>query len=102
MRHYVEDACKEEDFSEGLGTDETSKCKGHDYGSLIVDLDESKTIFVVEGKGSDTVTAFTQDLLEHGGKPENITDVSIDMSQHSLREWRIISRTHKSHLMSFM
>jgi transposase len=82
MRHYVEAARKEEDYSEvkRLGTDETSKCKGHDYVSLFVDLDEKKTIFVAEGKGSETVVAFTQDLGEHGGKPENITDVSIDMS----------------------
>ncbi|HKZ41430.1 MAG TPA: ISL3 family transposase [Candidatus Hodarchaeales archaeon] len=82
MRHYVEAAREKEDYSEvkRLGTDETSKCKGHDYVSLFVDLDEKKTIFVAEGKGSETVVAFTQDLKEHGGNPENITDVSIDMS----------------------
>jgi len=82
MRHYVEAARKEEDYSEvtRIGTDETSKCKGHDYVSLFVDLDEKKTIFVAEGKGSETVVAFTADLQAHGGKPENITDVSIDMS----------------------
>jgi transposase len=82
MRYYVEAARKEEDYSavKRFGTDETAKCKGHDYVALFVELDEKKTIFVAEGKGSEAVAAFTQDLREHGGKPENVTDVSIDMS----------------------
>ncbi len=63
-----------------VGIDETSKTKGHDYVTLFVDLEESKTIFVAEGKGSETLEEFKKDLTEHGGKSENITDASIDMS----------------------
>jgi transposase len=82
MRYYVEAARSKEDYSAvtQIGTDETSKCKGHDYVSLFVDLAQKRTIFVAEGKGSETITAFVKDLREHGGDPKNITDVSIDMS----------------------
>jgi transposase len=82
MHYYTEVARQQEDYSgvKKIGVDETSKAKGHDYVSLFVDLAERRTIFVAEGKGSETMTAFTQDFKEHHGNPEDITDVSIDMS----------------------
>ena len=82
MNYYTEAARQFEDYSgvKRVGIDETSKTKGHDYVTLFVDLEESKTIFVAEGKGSETLEEFKKDLTEHGGKSENITDASIDMS----------------------
>ena len=82
MHYYTEAARQWEDYSgvKKIGVDETSKAKGHDYVSLFVDLAEKRTIFVAEGKGSETMTAFTQDFKEHHGNPDDITDVSIDMS----------------------
>jgi len=82
MNHYTEAARQVEDYCgvSKIGIDETSKAKGHDYVSLFVDLEDKRTIFVVEGKGSETVAEFKKDFTEHGGKPENITDASIDMS----------------------
>lgn len=82
MNNYTEAARKLEDYSavSRIGIDETSKAKGHDYVSLFVDLKDKRTIFVAEGKGSQTIVDFKEDLLEHAGKPENITDASIDMS----------------------
>ena len=82
MHYYTEAARQQEDYSgvEKIGVDETSKAKGHDYVSLFVDLAERRTIFVAEGKGSETMTAFTQDFKKHHGNPDDITDVSIDMS----------------------
>jgi transposase len=82
MQYYTEAARKQEDYSEvkKIGVDETSKAKGHDYVSLFVDLAERRTIFVAEGKDSETMTAFTLDFKEHHGNPHDITDVSIDMS----------------------
>ena len=82
MNYYTEAARQFEDYSgvKRVGIDETSKTKGHDYVTLFVDLEESKTIFVAEGKGSETIEEFKKDLTEHGGKSENITDASIDMS----------------------
>lgn len=82
MHYYTEAARQLQDYSmvSKIGVDETSKTRGHDYVTLFVDLSQRRTIFVVEGKGSETMTAFTQDFKEHHGKPEDITDVSIDMS----------------------
>jgi transposase len=82
MHYYTEAARQKEDYSgvKQLGVDETSKAKGHDYVSLFVDLKKRRTIFVAEGKGSETVAAFTEDFKAHHGNPHDITDVSIDMS----------------------
>jgi transposase len=63
-----------------IGMDETSIAKGHDYVTLFVDLKEKKTLFVAEGKSHETVKEFTEDLVQHQGKIDNITDVSCDMS----------------------
>jgi transposase len=83
IMHAYTDKCRElEDFStvERVGVDETAARRGHDYVSLFVDLDQKKTIFATEGKGSETVEAFARDLQEHGGQPEQIKEVSCDMS----------------------
>ena len=82
MQYYTEAARQQEDYSgvKQIGIDETSKAKGHDYVSLFVDLAKKRTIFVAEGKGSETMTAFVKDFKERHGDPQSITDVSIDMS----------------------
>lgn len=82
MQYYTEAAHQQDNYSEvtKIGVDETSKAKGHDYVSLFVDLEEKRTIFVAEGKGSETMAAFTRDFKAHQGDPLDITDVSIDMS----------------------
>jgi transposase len=82
MHYYTEGARQKEDYSgvRQLGVDETSRAKGHDYVSLFVDLKKRRTIFVAEGKGSQTITAFAEDFKTHHGNPHGITDVSIDMS----------------------
>ena len=79
---YVDLALTEADFSEvaRLAVDETSRAKGHDYITLFADADGRRVLFVAEGRGADTVEAFADDLLGHGGKPEAIESVSIDMS----------------------
>jgi transposase len=82
LEFYVDEKRKTEDFSEvtQFGFDETSKKKRHDYVTLFVDYKTRKTIFVTEGKGSETVAEFVDDLVQHQGKVENITDISSDMS----------------------
>ncbi len=79
---YVDLALSEADFSEvaRLAVDETSRAKGHDYITLFADADERKVLFVTEGRSADTVEAFAEDLTAHGGHPEAIESVSIDMS----------------------
>lgn len=82
MHTYTEKARETEDYStvQRIGVDETAARRGHDYVSLFVDLDQKRTIFVTEGKGSETVEAFAQDLQQHQGKPEQIKEVACDMS----------------------
>jgi transposase len=79
---YVDAARYSEDCSDvtAIGMDETSIAKGHDYISLFVDMNQRKTLHIAEGKGSDTVKEFAKFVTEHGGTPEQITDVSCDMS----------------------
>jgi transposase len=79
---YVANAREHEAFAaiNTIGMDETSIAKGHDYITLFVDLEQKRTIFVTDGKGSKTVEDFTKDLKAHGGDANHITDVSCDMS----------------------
>ena len=79
---YVDLALERADFSEvkRLAADETSRAKGHDYVSLFADADERRVIFLAEGRSADTVEAFAEDLAVHGGNPQAIESVSIDMS----------------------
>ena len=79
---YVDLALAEADFSEvaRLAVDETSRAKGHDYITLFADADERRVLFVAEGRGADTVEAFANDLAAHGGDPEAIGSVCLDMS----------------------
>lgn len=79
---YVDLALAQADFSEvkRLAVDETSRAKGHDYITLFADADERRVLFVAEGRGADTVKSFAEDLTAHGGRPDAIGSVSIDMS----------------------
>lgn len=72
----------EEDYSEVkvVGLDETSVRKHHDYVSLFVDIVEKRTIYIAEGKDHKVIQDFASDLVAHNGQPENIEQVSCDMS----------------------
>jgi len=63
-----------------IGFDETSKKKGHDYISCFIDLDTGELLMVVEGKGAEVVTKFVQAAKSQGFRPEEVTDISVDMS----------------------
>ena len=81
IKHYVDAARDLEDYSdvENIGMDETSK-KGHNYITVMVDLDDRKVIYTTEGKDHTTVDKFVTDFKEHNGDPENIKLVTCDMS----------------------
>ena len=82
IQHHVDEAREQADHSDvkKVGVDETSSKRGHNYVSIFVDLEKSKTIFATEGKDNTTVESFAADLTEHRGDPDTITDVSCDMS----------------------
>ena len=82
INHYVDQARSKEDFSDvsKIGVDETSSKKGHKYITLVVDIKNSKVIFVCEGKDSSTITNFSEDFQNHNGNPTNIKSTCMDMS----------------------
>jgi transposase len=79
---YVDDAVDLIDLSEltAVSIDETSCRRGHEYVTIVADEDKRRVVFVAEGKDAATVAAFGLHLSSHGGKPDQITNVCIDMS----------------------
>jgi transposase len=82
LHHYVEEARAAADFSSvrRVGVDETSSKRGHRYLSLFVDLEEARVLFAADGREAETFAAFRDDLEAHGGRAEQILDLSMDMS----------------------
>lgn len=80
--HYVAEARARMDASAvtRVAIDETAARRGHDYITLFVDIDKARVLFVTKGKDAETVAAFAEDLAEHGGDPDAIDEVCIDMS----------------------
>src|SRR5690606_11589824 len=79
---YVELALAEADFSEvrELAIDETSKARGHDYVTIAADAQRRAVIFVTETREAQAIERLAAELAAHGGAPEAIESVSIDMS----------------------
>ena len=94
IHHYVEQARTRADASAvtRVAIDETAARRGHDYITLFVDIDEARVVHVTlrakrgaaahwrTGKDAATVAAFADDLIEHGGDPDAIDEVCIDMN----------------------
>lgn len=81
-KRYVDLALEQADFSEvkRLAADETSRARGHEYITLVADADARRVLFVTEGRDAATIAAFAEDLKAHGGDPDSIESISIDMS----------------------
>jgi transposase len=82
IHHYVEQARADADASDvtRVAIDETAARRGHDYITLFVDLEQARVVFATEGKDAATVAAFAADLSAHGGEPDAVVDICIDMS----------------------
>jgi transposase len=82
LHHYVEQARADSDASAvtRVAIDETAARRGHDYITLFVDIDQARVVFATDGKDAETVAAFADDLAEHGGDPDAVDEVCIDMS----------------------
>jgi transposase len=63
-----------------VGLDETAARCGQHYISLFHDLQGKRLLFACEGRDQSTVAAFAADLSAHGGDPQAIAQVCIDMS----------------------
>ena len=59
---------------------ETSYRRGHKYLTLVADMQARRVAFFIIGKDASTIERFATYLSEHGGSPEQVRSVSIDMS----------------------
>ncbi len=82
IKHYVQAARAQEDMStvRQIGIDETSTKKGQQYITVMHDLPAKRLLSATPGRDHRTVLDFAQDLQAHGGKPEQIEHVCMDMS----------------------
>jgi len=63
-----------------VGFDETSSRKGHNYVTTMVDLDERRVLYAVQGKDSECIAKSAQYLEAKGVSPTRIEQICIDMS----------------------
>jgi transposase len=84
---YVELALAAADYSavRELAIDETSRARGHDYVTIAADAAKRAVIFVTETREAAAIERLADDLAAHGGDPEAISAVSIDMSPAYIR-----------------
>lgn len=83
IEHYVT-AARAKDTMTGvkwIGIDETSIRRGHNYVTVVHDLEAKRLLFLTEGCDHKTVAAFKADLVAHGGDPDHIEHASMDMGK---------------------
>jgi transposase len=82
VHHYVDAARARLDASyvTRVAIDETAAQRGHNYITLCVDIDQARVLFATDGRDASTIAAFADDLAIHGGDPDAIAEVCIDMS----------------------
>lgn len=82
VKHYVEEAQSRQNWSgvRRILLDETSARRGHRYVSSFVDADTRQLLFMAESRGSEVVGEFVQALRAHGGDPDQIELIAMDMS----------------------
>ena len=82
MEFYVGQARAVMDMSEVsvVGIDETSSKRGQNYITVVHDLERKRLLFATEGRDSQGVQAFVEDLEEHGGQASHIKHACVDMS----------------------
>jgi transposase len=87
IEHYVTEARRKQDMSQVriVGIDETSLRRGHDYVTVVHDLDAKRLLFCTHGRDHQTVQAFAQDLHAHGGEPTAVAHACMDMSAAYLK-----------------
>lgn len=78
MEHRVELTLDEADFSKVLAIDETSRVRGYDSITLTADAEKRVVLAVTEPDAQAIHCAVSE--IKHGGGPEAITPVSLDMS----------------------
>jgi transposase len=82
LEHYVMEAHASKSWSSvrRILVDETSARRGHRYVTSIVDADSRELLFITEGRDSESLRLFREELEKHGAKPEQIELICMDMS----------------------
>jgi transposase len=82
IAHYIKEARAKEDMSRvrHVGLDETSVKRGHEYITVVHDLEAKRLLFACPGRDHETVETFASDLKAHGGDPNAVEHVCMDMS----------------------
>ena len=79
---YVDLAVAERDLSgvRELAIDETSRARGHDYVTIAADSARRAVIAVTKERDAKAIERLAAEITAHGGDPEAIESLSIDMS----------------------
>jgi transposase len=82
VRGHVKRAYERKSFAgaKKIGVDETSSRKGHNYVTVFADMESGEVLYATEGKDANTIKAFTEELPKHEAQPEQIKEVTMDMS----------------------
>jgi transposase len=82
LTYHVELAQAGRDWSgvKRILVDETSAKRGHRYVTNFVDAEKRELLFMVEGRKAEAFAAFAEALRAHGGDPERIELIAMDMS----------------------
>jgi transposase len=80
--HYIEQAQSERDWSQvnRILVDETSARRGHRYVTVVLDEETHQLLLMVEGRTAAALEEFACALREHGGDPQRIEWIGMDMS----------------------
>jgi transposase len=65
---------------EALGIDETSVKKGHNYVTVLTDLDRKKVVAVSPGKDGKAVKQSLNFMAKRGAQPKDVKKVAMDLS----------------------
>ena len=87
VRHHVKRAHAKKSYASvtKVGCDETSSRKGHNYVTVFADMDSGEVMFATKGKDSGAIKAFAQESPKHDAQPQQIKEVTIDMSPAFIR-----------------
>ena len=79
---YTKDAYEQREpkFAQKVGVDETSTKKGHEYISLFVDVESGEILDIRDGKSSDAIKEYAEEVGMLGGDIDQVKEFSLDMS----------------------
>jgi transposase len=82
VNYYVAVALATEKLEpvEALGIDETSVKKGHNYVTVLTDLERKKVVAVSPGKDGEAVSKSLEIMSKRGAQPGEVKKVAMDLS----------------------